>query len=311
MNIYLIRANSYHLINEEIKKIVLDNPYLTMNLNKSSLDDVIEEASYYSLIKEKKYLVVTNANFFSMDKISDKDSEKLIKYLNNPNPETIIIFTTLNSLDNRKKIVKLIKDKYQIINISPWDKKKIREEATKYLNKFGYKIDYETMSYIIDNTYDNIDVLYNELDKIMLYYNKECFIKLNDVLAIVGRELDNNNFHFVNAVVEKNLASAIHFLANLKVYKVEVIVLINLLAREYRLMYYVKKLREEKNMASIVRELNLQNWQVDKLYQNGLKYSEKEILKNIYLLGEMDLKIKNGEYDKDIALYPFLLEVCE
>ena len=56
--------------------------------------------------------------------------------------------------------------------------------------------------------------MFNELDKIMLYYNFPCRIKYQDVVAIVGTELDNNNFHFVSAVVEKKLDEALNFVVS-------------------------------------------------------------------------------------------------
>lgn len=311
MNVTLISANSYRIINDEIKKIIKDNHFLTINMNQSNINDILDEASYFSFMDEKKYIVVNNADFFGTSKITDEDSKKIQSYLENPNPNTILIFTTLNGIDLRKKIVKTIKEKGNLIVINPWDKKKIREEADKYLNKYNYNADYNTISYIIENTYNNIDILYNELDKIMLFYNNPCTLNLNDIVAIVGKEVDNNNFHFVSAVIEKDLEKSISLMKSLKIYKVESIVLINLLAREYRLMYYVKRLKDKKlSIGEMCKELNLQEWQVTKLYNNSLKYSESEILKNLYSLGEIDLNIKNGTYDKDCALYSFLLDAC-
>ncbi len=311
MNIYLICASSYHLIDLEIKKIVKDQEYILFNLNKNSISELLEEASYSSLDNDLKIIVATNASFFSNGKISDKEVDSLIKYFNNPNPKTIIIFTCFTPLDNRKRVVKIIKDNYKIINILPWDKKKMREEASRYLEKYQYKIDYNTLSFILDNVYNNIDIMYNELDKIMLYYNKSCFIKKEDVEVIIGKELDSNNFHFVDAVIEKNLEEALRVLKNLKVYKVETVTLINLLAREYRLMYSLKKFSQDNlKLDQIKEKLNLQDWQVNKIYKNSLNYKEKELLKNIYRLAEMDLKIKKGIYDKELILNSFLLEVC-
>lgn len=311
MNIVLISANSYHIINEEVKKIVKENDYLIMNMNRSNISELLEEASYFSFDNTLKYIVVNNADFFGTGKIDEKENQKLQNFINNPNPNTIVIFTTLNGIDLRKKIVKEIKEKYTLINILPWDKKKMREEAEKYLKKYNYNIDYKTAYYIIENIYNNVDILFNELDKIMLYYNHPCTIKMEDVEKVVGKEIDSNNFHFVTAVIEKNLENSIEILNNLKIYKVEAISLIILLAREYRLMYYVKKMRNNKeSMEMICKELNIQEWQATKLYNNGLKYNEEELLKCIYMLGDIDLKIKKGIYDKDTALYSFLLEAC-
>ena len=56
--------------------------------------------------------------------------------------------------------------------------------------------------------------------------------------------------------------------------------------------------------------MNLQEWQVNKLYANSLKYSEKEILETIHNLADLDIGIKTGRLDKDVALMTFLIKVC-
>ena len=311
MNIYLISNESYRLINEEIKKIVKDNNYETFNLNKSSITEVLDEASYLSLDNNLKYLVVSNADFFGSDKVDDKLVEQLLKYFNNPNPNTVLIFTTQKPIDSRKKIVKLIKDKYQVISDAKKDKMALSNFLTNYVKRNEFSIDYQTINYIINNSYNNLDIMLNELDKIMLYYNFPCTIKYNDVVSIVGNSLDNNNFHFVAAVVSKKLPDALRLFNSLKVYKVDSTVLVALLAREYRLTFYVKKLYQDKwSLKDICNTLHMADWQVDKLYNNALHYSESELLRNLVLLCDIDMNIKKGLWDKDTALYGFLLDAC-
>ena len=311
MNIYLISNESYRLINKEIKKIVKNNNFEIFNMNKSSIKEILEEASYFSLDNNQKYLVVTNADVFSADKVNDTTTDSLLNYFNNPNPNTILIFTTQKPLDSRKKIVKELKNKYKVINNAKMDKKTINSLLTNYVKEQDFDMDWETVNYIINNCYSNIDIMFNELDKIMLYYNFPCRIKYQDVVAIVGTELDNNNFHFVSAVVEKKLDEALKLLNSLKIYKVDSNVLATLLAREYRLMYYVKKMYQNKiSLSEICSNLSLADWQVNKLYNNGIHYSESELLKNLVDLCNIDMNIKKGFWDKDIALYGFLLDAC-
>ena len=307
---YLISAESYRIIDEEIKKIVKDSNYILFNANRCTVKEIIEEASYFSLDNSKKWIVVSNADFFGAGKISESDNELLSKYLEIVNETTNIIFTTLNGIDLRKKIVKSIKNKGVIVNISKMDKRNINSTLTSYLKNYDYSIDYKTLNYIMDNSYNNLDIMFNELDKIMIYYGFPCTIKYNDVLNIVGEEKTNNNFAFVNAVIEKNLKLSLKILKSLKIYKVEPTVLVVLLAREYRLMYYVKNLYNKMSMSDIMSYLSLADWQINKLYTNSSKYSNKELLDNLVKLCTIDLNIKKGIYDKDISLYGFLMDAC-
>ena len=307
---YLISAESYRIIDDEIKKIVKNNNYLIFNAIKCSIKEIVEEASYVGLGIEEKWLVVSDADFFGTGKISESDNDLLCKYLENPINSTNIIFTTLNGIDLRKKSVKLIKNKGNIINIPKMDKRALNTTLTNYLKGFDYSIDYQTINYIMDNSYNNLDIMFNELDKIMLYYSFPCKIKLADVIKITGEEKNNNNFDFVNAVVEKNLSSSLKILKNLKVYKVEPTALVALLAREFRLMYYIKELKDKMNTSEMMSYLSLADWQINKLYNNSMKYTKNELLKNLVSLCKIDLNIKKGYWDKDTSLYGFILENC-
>lgn len=311
MNVYLISIESYHLIDLEVKKIIKDNQVIKYNLNKSNIKEVIEEANYFSLTGEQKYIVVYNADFFGSDKIDEKNSEIILNYLKNPNLTTTIIFTTQKQIDSRKKIVKEIKDNYKLIYNAKMDKRALTETILKYVHENEFEIDYNSINYIINNSYNNLDIMFNELDKIFIYYNFPCTIKLKDITKILGEELDNNNFHFVNAVIEKDLKKSIKIYNSLRIYKVEPTSLIILLAREYRLMYYVLKMYQNQiSLREISNNLNLADWQIDKLYNNAIHYKEKELLKNLVDLCNLDKNIKKGIWDKNTAIYNFLLEAC-
>lgn len=311
MNVYLISIESYHLIDLEVKKIIKDNQVIKYNLNKSNIKEVIEEANYFSLTGEQKYIVVYNADFFGSDKIDEKNSEIILNYLKNPNLTTTIIFTTQKQIDSRKKIVKEIKDNYKLIYNAKMDKRALTDTILKYVHENEFEIDYNSINYIINNSYNNLDIMFNELDKIFIYYNFPCTIKLKDITKILGEELDNNNFHFVNAVIEKDLKKSIKIYNSLRIYKVEPTSLIILLAREYRLMYYVSKMYQNQiSLREISNNLNLADWQIDKLYNNAIHYKEKELLKNLVDLCNLDKNIKKGIWDKNTAIYNFLLEAC-
>ena len=309
--LYLISIPSYHLIDNEIKKVVKENDYVDFNMARTSIKDIIDEASYYTLTGDEKYIVVSNANFFGSEKLDEKDNELLLNYIKNPIKSTVIIFTTTMPIDLRKSITKEIKSKYKLININKFNYKDYETEINKYISSKGFKIEYDCIKYLINNSYDNLDIMFNEIDKMMLYYNHLTTIKYKDLLQVVGSVIDNNNFHFVEAVINKNLKLSLKLFNDLKVYKTEPVMLISLLAREYRLMYYVKKMYQNKKMlVSICSELKLQDWQVNKLYNNSIKYSEKELLSNLVELCNCDTAIKKGMWDKDVALISFLLGAC-
>ena len=312
MKIYVINGESYFLINEEISKIIKDSKNITtFDLNINTLEDVIIEAGYYSIFEEDKYIIVKNANFFGSGKLNENDTNLLINYLDNPQDNTIIIFVCNEKLDLRKKITKLVKDKYKLIVINNLKVYEIENRLKTYFAKNNMTIDEESIKYIISNNLNNYDLIMMEVEKIILYYNKPSKIDYNDVLNISARNINNNNFLLVDAIVNNDLEKSLELYNDLKIMKVEPTVLISLIARDFRIMYNIKTmLNDNINEYTIMNELGLMDWQLNKYLQKVFPYKLEE-LKNILIdIADLDLNIKKGKVDRFIGLELFILNMC-
>ncbi len=312
MKIVLINGESILLINETINNMIKENKNITsFDMNNASIEDILLEAGYFSMFEEEKIIIVRNANFFGSGKLNEKDSESLIKYLENPNSLTSIIFICNEKLDARKKLTKLLKEKYEIISIPALKYYEVENRVVKYLQKLNYKIDPETVKYIVSNSLNNYDLVMNEVEKIILYYNEPCFIKRQDVENIISKSINTNNFLFVDALIDGDLEKSLALLNDLKTMKVEPTVLISLIARDIRIMLNIKILLEQnKREYEILNELKLMDWQLEKYLKKVFPYKKKELEEWLVKLTELDLKIKSGKLDKYYALELLILDIC-
>ena len=323
-NVYLISSNSFHLMEDELKKILKDNPYTSFDLNAVELDDVLEEASYFSLFDDKKYMVVKNAQIFGAskrktkeeetseeEKVSKKD-EKLLQYLNEPNENTVLIFTINGKADTKKKICKVIKDRYKFIQLDDLKPKEIYSRVEKALKDFGYKLDNSnTGYYIVNNALNNYDLAINEVEKIKLYYGKGCIVKYDDVVNIVSKNIEDNNFKFIDTVISKDIKEAFKMYDDLMIQKVEPIMLMSMLAKEVRNMLLVKKMMKSKSKKDMMEVLGLKfDFQIDKLISNSYSFSEEKLEGYLVLLSDLDYKIKRGKISNKLALEMFIMDIC-
>lgn len=318
-NIYLISSSSFRLMEEEIEKIVKGNKYSTFDLNTVLLDEVLEEAAYFSLFDEKKYMVVKNANIFGSSKrksvdeenVSKKD-EKLLKYLEDPNYSTILIFTINGKIDSKKKICKIIKDKYHFIQIDDLKAKEIMSRVDKSFKNDGYKCDSSIIYSIIESCQNNYDLTMNEVDKIKLYYSHGCVVKKEDVLNITSRIIEDNNFKFIDTIMRKNIKEAFKIFDDLMIQKVEPIMLMSMLAKEIRNTLLVKKMIREKDKKEMMKVLGINyEFMIDKLINNSYSFKEKELESFLVDLCDLDYKIKSGRISNKLALEMFIMEVCK
>ncbi len=313
MKINLISGESYLLVNEKINDIVgLSKNVTTFDLAQSTLEDVLIEAGYVSMFEEEKFIVIKNANFFGTDKIKDSDTDILLNYFEHPSDNTNLIFICSTKLDLRKKITKIVKDKFNLINIPNLKYYEIENRAMESFKKNGFKVEADTVKYLVQNSLNNFDLTMNEVEKIMLFYNESDYVKYEDVVNIAAKSINTNNFLFVDAVVEGDLEKSFELLNDLKIMKVEPTIVLSLLARDFRIMLQIKTLqKEEKREYEILSELGLQDWQLNKYLTKIFPFKIKELESILIKIADMDLNIKTGKVDKYTALELFILDICE
>lgn len=313
MNIYLIESASRVLMEKEINKVIGDSENkIIYNAEESSIEDILSEASYVSMFEEMKYLIVKNANFFGSSKLKEDDEQKLISYLQEPYPLCTVIFTTYENVDQRKKITKSLKEKYYYKSIIPPKGLELYNEVVNLLVEKKYLAEKEVINYITNACLNNYDLICNEIEKLDLYYEKPTKIKLETIKNIISKTMTDNNFKFLDAVIEKDLKKAINLLEELMTLKVEPLTLINLMAREYRNMLEIKNMITKKCTSKEMKEtLHLQDWQLEKARKNAMNYHEDDLKDYLIKLEKLDYQIKSGQIDKVVGIKLFLIDLYE
>ena len=119
--------------------------------------------------------------------------------------------------------------------------------------------------------------------------------------------MEENNFKFIESVINNDTENAFKILNDLKIKKIEPLSLFNLLAREYRLMLILKEEYQKKSRSYIMKLLNIRDWQLEKLLKQASKYNREYLEDKLIEICEYDYQIKTGKIDKFLALELFIL----
>ena len=305
---YIIISNFYRLNNKLIKEICNnDTDNIKMDLNNNSINEILEEAKYNSLFDSAKNIIVYNCNLFSSRKLEEDEQELLISYLSNPNPDNNLIFIEPSNIDNRKKIVKIIKEKGKLIDYSRIKYYDLQNLINDYIKSNGWSISTDIVSYLIQCCENNYDLICNELDKIIITYPDGC--SLEDAKKIISTNISDNVFKFVDEVVKKDYKKTLDLLKDLKTNKIEPTIILNMIYREFRFIYLYKiSLLEKLNIDNVFKNEGLADWQLNKISDEARKYSIDEINKAILMISDYDYKYKSGKIDRHNIIESFLLE---
>ena len=307
--IYLLYGTLDALIKDYINKIIKKENIDDINISKYNEDDlvsnIIEDARTISLFDDKKLIIVENELVFSSKKTID--TTELEQYVSNYNPNTILIFVVKSdTVDTRRKLYKLIKEKGKIEQFS-----KITNINTYVKNLFdGYTINYNTINLFIKRVGNDLNNLSNEAEKIKIYKINDKIITDKDIIDCTHEHIDINIFKFIDNIINKNKKESITTYKEMLKVGEEPIKIIVMLANQFRLMYQVKVLVSkgytEDDIASL---LNSKKYPVHLAIQKGYRYSSDILLKHLEELADLDIKIKSGDIDKNLALELFLLRI--
>ena len=306
--VYLLYGLSDYLIGEEIKKISkgIDNLNISSyDLESDLLSSVIDDAQTFSLFQDKKLIIADNANVFTSG--INKDAELIQEYLTNINPSTILIFVVhAEKIDGRKKITTLIKSKGKVIELnSEANPEKIIKDEFK-----DYNIDYKDIKLLEGRISKNPLIIKKEIQKIILYKGDDKNISSDDIINLTSKYIDNDIFKFIDDIIKKNREEAIRTYHNMLLMKEEPLKIIIMLSDQFRIMYQAKELMikgySEKNITDM---LKVHPYRVKLAIQNGRNYSSQVLLKYINDLADLDIGIKTGKLNKDLALELFLLKL--
>lgn len=309
--IYILYGLEKILINREIDKIINQSNLNSDSITKYDLEDtdlnlILDDAETYSFFDDKKMIIVYNAYIFTGKKGPEQNTDRLERYLNDPNPNTVLVFNIIaDKLDERKKIVKLTK-KIGII------KQLIVKDISLFVKTLfePYEINSQNIELLIKRVGNNSDILNNEISKIKIYKNNDKKITTNDIIALTTQIIDTDIFKFIDNIILNNKSLAFETYNELIKIGEEPIKIIVMLANQFRLMYQVKGLtRKGYSEKDIAKILDIHPYRVKLALGKSKNFSDNKLLSVLNQLADLDKQIKKGEIDKYLGLELFILNI--
>ncbi len=310
-NIYLLYGTDSFLLDLELNKIISNTDPINIvkyNLDDNTINEIIDDAQTLSLFDSHKTIIVKNSNIFTNKKNEiEQDPKILEEYLNNPNPNTVLIFLVeIDKIDSRKKVCKLIEKVGEI--------KKV--EKPKNIHKFivdsfgKYKIDKESINLLIERVGENLSILSKEIEKLKIYKEDDFNITKDDILKVTSKNIQPDIYHFIECIINKDVEKAYTMYKELRTLNEEPIAIIALLSNKFRLIYQANILYQRGyTIDDIANTLGSHPYPVKLALEKGRAYSRELLLDYIEKLADLDFNIKAGLIDKELGLELFILNI--
>lgn len=311
MNNYLLETTDFTALKTEIDKIIKKEKFTdaltsTYDAKELQLENALEDLDTYGFLSDKKVIVINN-----IDGINQEDEEKnlkhLYKYLENPNPDNLLIITS-SKLNNTLKVTKELKKKmnYSSVEINP--ENFIKNELKDYTLETG------VIKLLVEYCKNDITKIENECKKLKTFNFETKKISKSDIEELVIEKLGDEQeltFSFSRSLAEKNKKEALRKYKELLDYQIEPIAIVGLLASQIRIIYQVKTLSNQNlspyDIAKMLGEKS--DYRVKKTKELIRYYSEQELLDLMKTLSDMDIQMKTTDIDPNSLIELFILNI--
>jgi len=320
MNLYTVLGEQVVLCEKKIAEILEKHQLTAADMNSYDMRETPIQNALFDLqtvpfLCPKKAVLVKNPEF-----LTGKDSKNQIhdlnllsSFLENPITDNImIIHAPYEKLDERKKLVKLLKKKSEFIKFEKNTEESLKQWVKNRLMDKEIDFEADAIQLLLKLTQAKIDLLDQELEKIDLYFLSASSKKLTTeiVQLIVTRQLDDNVFLLTDALTQHKVKEAYKIYQDLLAQNEEPFKLLILIGTQFRLMKHIIQLsRQGYTEANIAKILGVHPYRVKVIGHQAQRFKLEVIEAYIYQISQMDYKIKTGSLQKELAIELLILNL--
>jgi len=280
--------------------------------------DIIGASKAYSMFSERRVIVVRNY-LPVYRKAADAGNEALIEAAkasadaDGTSPAVVIFVLESRYESDITSFGKKLMKACSAYSFDRLDRGTLRAFITKRIHSAGKVIGRRELEYLMDLTgyfYKdsgyNLDKLASDIEKITgACEGDEIKAPLIEEL-LVGEE-DKYVFSLVDALMAGNRKRAMEYAETLITENDASMQIIALLVKQFEIMYDALELSEEGySVPQMAKKTGVNEFRFKKAYQAAMNYRKDKIRKLLIRLYNIDLDIKTGNLDKDIAFELFV-----
>lgn len=311
--IYILVGEEEFLIAGAIDRIVdialsggiKDFNYSIFNAKENGVDEALNAAKTFPLMAQKRAVVLKG-----IDQYPPSVLDKLSDYIADPSPSTCLIITA-KKVDQRTKFFKLLNKNTMLISCNPLYDNQIKPWIRSRAKSYSLEFTDDALDLFAEVAGNELGIIDNELKKLSSYGEAKKRIEASDVEDLVGRSRTYSIFSLINAIGEKSLEKALFILKEMLNDEVRPLIILSMIARQFRLMAKASELQKEGLPANeISKRIGLYGNILHSFLSQLKNFTIDEILKDHGLLYYIDSELKSGIRSQEIILNNLLFKLC-
>lgn len=311
----MLYGDDHYSIKEKTNQIfmqfdVSEEAVEVYDFDESGLHIALSNALTLPFLVDKKGVVIRNASFLKKQgKASDEEIEDLIRFCQMNVSETILVIQApYEKIDGQKKIVRFLKKHIKHQGFHHDKKLNVYDYVKEKLMDNDVKIEPFALTQFVNRIKHDLDSINNEIDKLISFGSNKEVINADMVIQITSKDVDDNIFNLVNALMENNKTKVIEIYEDLKSINTSEIWILSTISNKFLEILHTKSLiKIGYNQKDIMTYFNVSSGRAYYMKKNADETDMEELQAYMRALSDLDYKIKSGQIDKRLGMELFLL----
>lgn len=269
-------------------------------------DDVITALRTVPLLGGRPLVIIRDA-----ENISKNMVEALATYLESPVSSSTLVLVA-EKLDGRTKFMQLANKVGTVIECKPLYMDKVPFWINIEVKRQGRQISMDAAKFLAEMVGSDLGQLASSIERVILYIGERKIIDVKDIEEAVTETHQHDIFELTDAVGGKKLSKAISLLHNLIANNESPVLLVNMLARHFRILSRAKEVvNRVSDPTEVAKYLGVHPYFVKNYLTQAKNFSSGELRNNFRALYTCDRALKSSRLDNVRILEKTLLAIIK
>ena len=292
---YLIRQYQSRLI----ETVLGDNAGMNLSVFEGKNADpkeIMSQAQTMPFFAEYRVILVQESGFYK------KTPEGMAEYLAEI-PDTAILLFVESDVDKRSRMFKQTEKNGRAVQFSRQRDVVLKKWVLSQLKREGKKITEPVLNTFLESTGDDMELISQELEKLLCYTMEKDVITAEDVKAVGVPAVGNHIFDMIDALATKNRQRAMDLYLDLVRLREPPMRILFLIGRQFYILNRLKSMRKtgmgDKEMAAAAK---IPPFAVKKNLAQAAKFTDEQIQNAIETCVQADADVKSGRLTDRMAV---------
>ena len=265
------------------------------------MDKIVQSAQTLPFLAKRRFIHIGH-----VEKLKTKEHDALIKYIEEPNPTTLLCLSGAK-IDQRTKLGKsLVKHKF-LFNMTPPNQKELPRWLIERARQHQCTLDMDAAFLMTDLIGNDLALLERSLEKTILYAHPHKDLTFEHIQECVAATRLNSVFELTDAIGERQLEQALILLNKVLSGGESALLVLSMLARHLRQLIGIQNLSHYGlSDYDLAKEIGSRHFLIKPLREQASRFTHEELKHALQRTSDFDMRLKSSRVPPAFILQEFL-----